>query len=137
MHHELKKRGMTGELDDPLIMSTVGPSKSTYMDQTAMGNNPEESSIGLNMGGGGETEMSIGKAGGSLGIDDSELSNNIVGVSATVPTQKKPIVNKQKQKDKKKKNKDKSDKKGKKKKRAASDDSDSGCEDSSTLKINT
>lgn len=93
---------MTGELDDPLIMSTVGPSMGN--------NNPEESSIGLNMGGGGETEMSIGKAGGSLGIDDSELSNNIVGVSATVPTQKK-LVAKFKQKDKKKKNKDKSDKK--------------------------
>jgi len=77
VHSELKKRGMTGELDDPLIMNTVGPSNS--------GINPEESSIGLNMRGGDETAMSIGKHGGTMGIDDSELSNNIVGISATIP----------------------------------------------------
>jgi hypothetical protein len=129
---------MTGELDDPLIMSTVGPSK--HDGGGGMSMNPEESSIGLNMGGGGETEMSIGKAGGGLGIDDSELSNNIVGVSTTVPTSKKPAYkpkDSDKKKDKKsKKNKDK--KKLKAKKRAASDDSDSvGDNDSSTLKINT
>lgn len=121
---ELKKRGMTGELDDPLVMSTVGGGRSGMDTTHNLGMNPEESSIGMHMGGGDETAMSIGKAGG-MGIDDSELSNNIVGISATVPKNKntKPAGIKKNKKDKKKNKKVKSKRKSISSDEAAADSS--------------
>lgn len=51
---ELKKRGMNGELEDPLLMSTVGPSGMTATHKTNMSTNleagGEDSSLGINMG---------------------------------------------------------------------------------------
>lgn len=71
---ELKKRGMTGELDDPLLMDGIGGNESAlagskYMDEDD------------NFGGEGNTYQGRQKA-----FDDSELSNGIVGID----TSKKP-----------------------------------------------
>lgn len=89
--------------------------------------NPEDSSLGFNNIGGEESSMSVGKlgTGKGLGIDDSELTNNIVGIGGgdstnVINTSKK---DKDKEKDKEKKKKDKKkDKKKKKKHDSSSDD---------------
>ena len=78
---EMKKRGMQGELDDPLLMNSV-----PYGDRMSRMGVPinEDSSMGMNMKDrDDESMMSIGKIGqsGGLGVDDSELSNGIVGIT--------------------------------------------------------
>ena len=77
---------MAGELDDPLLMSSV-PHGGTTMGggSRSFAVNQEESSLGMNLTGalGNEDSgMSMGKMnpGGNLNIDDSELSNNLVPV---------------------------------------------------------
>lgn len=150
VQHELKKRGMAGELDDPLLMSSVGGGggggKSESMVGAGLGINPEDSSIGLHNMGKEDSSMSLGKMGhsggrgmqgaaGGLGIDDSELTNNIVGVGGDgnafgngggaleetgfVNTSSKKPAEKGRKKDKKAK-----DKKKKKKKDRSDSDSD-------------
>jgi hypothetical protein len=52
VQQELKKRGMNGELDDPLLMQSVGPKKESYEGAGHNGgkmsfNDGEESTIGL------------------------------------------------------------------------------------------
>ena len=99
VQQELKKRGMAGELDDPLLLSsvpggtqliqgsTVGGTRSSYIN--VMGKGDDDSSMGMNMvggngglGGDGDSMMNIGKLGAAsgMGVDDSELSNNAIGI---------------------------------------------------------
>ena len=56
---ELQKRGLAGELDDPLLLNSVG--KNANLGGLSM--NPEESTLGINNMGGDESSMSIGKMG--------------------------------------------------------------------------
>ena len=85
---------MAGELDDPLLLSSV-PGGTTLISNTERtksnfhlgGNKDDDSSMGMNMTGalGNEdSAMSIGKLGqaSGMGVDDSELSNNAIGVSS-------------------------------------------------------
>ena len=97
----------------------------------------DDSSMGMNMTGaiGNEdSAMSIGKLGnaGGMGVDDSELSNNAIGVS----NKKEKSASNSKSKKKPKS----SSKKSKKSKKADSDDDDDDMyakNEPSTLKINT
>lgn len=100
-------------------------------------NKDDDSSLGMNMTGalGNEdSAMSIGKIGQAshMGVDDSELSNNAIGVSSK---KEKNIAAAAKNKKKPK------DKKNKKRKSKKADDSDedlrAGHNDPSTLRINT
>ena len=97
VQQELKKRGMAGELDDPLLLSSV-PGGTSLLNNTpanersrsaafGLGKADDDSSIGMNMTGAlgnDDSNMSIGKLGhaGGIGVDDSELSNNAIGVSS-------------------------------------------------------
>jgi len=101
---ELKKRGMQGELDDPLLMSSV-PGGTSLGDGTRLGIQDGESSLGLGGGVGEDSAISITKLGkdGGLGIEDSELSNTIVGVNSSKKSKTKSMDVKSKKKDKKKK----------------------------------
>ena len=117
---------MAGELDDPLLMQSVGGKKPSYEGAGHNGgkfgtSKDDESTMGL--GGGLEEDsqtvrdVSDGKRkmGGMTGIDDSELTNNIVGLGP------KKDIQKPSEKEKKK---DKKSKKDKKKKERKKDDSD-------------
>ena len=134
---------MTGELDDPLLLSSVphGGSMMPNKDGRSMGVNQEESSLGMNLTGalGNEdSNLSLGKMNpsGNLNIDDSELSNNIIGVK--MDRKDKPSM-----KDKSSKKSGKKDKKDKKRKShksgalAGDSDDELRVDGASTLKINT
>ena len=129
---ELKKRGMAGELDDPLLMNSLpGGRVESYAGAghgggKTFGMNPEDSSIGIGNMAGEESSLSIKNLGGGngFGFDDSELTtNNIVGIGEKndkkVSLQTSVTATNEKKK-KDKKNKDKK----KKKKKEKSDDSD-------------
>ena len=79
-----------------------------------------------------DSAMSIGKLGAAsgMGVDDSELSNNVIGVSSK--NQKSATTSKNKKKPK-------SSKKSSKKSKKVADDSDDDMvhNEASTLKINT
>ena len=131
---------MAGELDDPLLLSSV-PGGTTLIQGTERSKSnfgqgkDDDSSLGMNMTGAignDESAMSIGKLGhaSGMGVDDSELSNNAIGVSSK---KEKSSGNASKSK-----KKIKSSKKSKRKSRKADDsDDDMGAGESSTLKINT
>lgn len=110
---------MNGELDDPLLLNSVPyGDRISKMGVTAN----EDSSMGMNMRDrDDESMMSIGKIGqnGGLGVDDSELSNGIVGI-----TPKKVPKAKSEKPDKKNKAKDKKKKTKKSKKSDSDDDGD-------------
>ena len=124
VQHELKKRGANGELDDPLLASTVGPKNMEGSGHMDFGRIGDDSTIGL--GGMGEDEESQSvrnydaKRPAMQGIEDSELTNNIVGLGLDSKGKEKKKGDKskdeKKKKDKDKKKKDKKDKKEKKKK---------------------
>lgn len=92
---EMKKRGMAGELDDPLLMQSVHGGKHVESYKGAGHNggkisynrDGDDSTMGL--GGMGEDEESQSirnldstkkKSMAMTGIEDSELTNNIVGL---------------------------------------------------------
>ncbi|CDW89903.1 UNKNOWN [Stylonychia lemnae] len=136
VQQELKKRGMTGELDDPLLMNSVAGGRvdaytgAGHQGGHNYGMNPEDSSIGINNMAGEESSLSIKNLGNNnngMGFDDSELTtNNIVGISSG--GNKKHDSSKSGgailSKDKGKKDKKKGDKKKKKKKDRDSSDDD-------------
>jgi hypothetical protein len=103
---------MAGELDDPLLMASVPYGNDKYGDRMSakMTIGGDDSSMGMNAKDDGDSMMSIGK----IGVDDSELSNGIVGTTSKKAKTKSD-------KDKKVKNKDKK-KKAKKSRRSDSDD---------------
>ena len=81
---------MAGELDDPLLLSSV-PGGTSLIAGTersksfGIGKQDDDSSMGMNMTGAPGNEdsaLSIGKLGAAsgMGVDDSELSNTGVGV---------------------------------------------------------
>ena len=113
---------MAGELDDPLLMASV-PYGESRVSKGQMVAGAEDSSMGMN--GGQDSAMSIGKM-----VDDSELSNGIVGVKSRQEkkeAKKKVDVVKKVKKDKDKKKKAKKEKKKKKKREreiASDDDSE-------------
>lgn len=122
---------MTGELDDPLLMSGVGSKNEGYNGAGHNGGisfnrHDDESSIGL--GGMGEDEESQSvrnfdpKKGTMNGIEDSELTNNISGMVEKKKDKYKDPANMVI--DKKKKDKKNKDKKKKKKKEKSSDSED-------------
>ena len=86
VQQELKKRGMGGELDDPLLMNSVSQGGPIHREgKSSFAANQDESSLGMNLTGalGNEDSgINMSKLNGpsNLNIDDSELSNNIVGV---------------------------------------------------------
>ena len=135
---------MAGELDDPLLLSSV-PGGTTLIPGTERsrsgfghGNKDDESSLGMNMTGAmgnDDSAMSIGKLGhaSGMGVDDSELSNSGVGVSSR---KEKSAISSSKNK---KKPKDKKNKKRKSRKSGHSDGDELGGSnyEASTLKINT
>ena len=108
-----------------MLLSGVGKGADI---NAALGMNPEESSLGIHNMAGEESSMSVGKmgVGSGLGIDDSELTNNMgnhpdsTNVINTKKNNGKPKDNK----DKPKKDKSKKDKKKKKKKDSDSDSDD-------------
>ena len=138
VQQELKKRGMTGELDDPLLMSSVPQGGSMMPRSFAV--NQEESSLGMNLTGalGNEdSNLSLGKMNpsGNLNIDDSELSNNLVPVKMD----KKPST-KERSHNKKSGKKDKKDKRRKSSRGgglAGDSDTELRTDGASTLRINT
>ena len=122
---------MAGELDDPLLMSSVGGAKESYAGaghNGGFGMNPEDSSIGIGNMAGEESSMSLKHIGGGNGhgFEDSELTtNNIVGISSNDKNGKKfdgkgGVLGG----DKKKKDKKNKDKKKKKKTDRSSSEED-------------
>lgn len=139
---ELKKRGMAGELDDPLLMQTVGGSKHVGSYGGAGHNGGKNLGFSsskdgdystLGLGGMGEDDesqtirnidSSKKKDIGMTGIEDSELTHNIVGIGSNEKKKEpvratKELIMKKDKKDKK--NKDKKKKKDKKKDGSDSD----------------
>ena len=123
VNQELKKRGMAGELDDPLLTGIHG-------DESSM------QGIGMD-----DIDERKGKP-----FEDSELSNGIVGIDTSKkPRQKHDEKDKgakasKKDKDKKKKSKNKSSKPSRKSDSGDSDSDDGfkgGRYDESSLKITT
>ena len=90
---ELKKRGMAGELDDPLLMQSVGSKpvesyKGAGHNGGRLGFNRDGDDSTMGIGGMGEDDESQSirnidpskkKPMGMTGIEDSELTNNVVG----------------------------------------------------------
>eukprot|EP00347_Sterkiella_histriomuscorum_P016130 403354375 len=142
VQQELKKRGMTGELDDPLLLNSVAGGRveaytgAGHHGGRSYGMNPEDSSIGINNMAGEESSLSIkniGAHGGhnGMGFDDSELTtNNIVGIGGKPHSGKISSANK----DKSKKDKKKSDKKKKKKRDHSSSSEDEKKEPSKPMR---
>jgi hypothetical protein len=138
---ELKKRGMAGELDDPLLMQSVGKKHvdayhgAGHNGGKSLGFNSrdvDDSTLGL--GGMGEDDESQSirnidsgkkKEFGMTGIEDSELTHNIVGIGSNEKKAKDPSkslkISEPKKDKKDKKNKDKKKKKDKKKDGSDSD----------------
>ena len=135
---------MAGELDDPLLMQSVGRGHAEsykgagHNGGKSMGFGKEVDDSTMGIGGMGEDEESHSirnidivakkKSGGFMtGIEDSELTNNVVGHGA--PLEKKKDFAKStgislstKEKKKDKKSKDKKKKKDKKHEKGDSDD---------------
>ena len=131
---------MAGELDDPLLLSSV-PGGTSLIAGTersgktsfGIGKPDDDSSMGMNMTGAPGNEdsaLSIGKLGAAsgMGVDDSELSNTGVGVPQAKNKSKSGGDSKNKKKPK--------DKKRKKSKKHDSDD-DMDNNEPSTMKITT
>ena len=136
---ELKKRGMAGELDDPLLMASIGSKNVTSYSGAGhnggkslgfSGRDGDDSTLGLGGMGEDEESQSIRNVDSAkkkqmlmTGIDDSELTHNIVGLGDKKKELKLSSGNSKdalaKKKDKK--NKDKKKKKDKKKDGSGSD----------------